>query len=343
MQINTGSDTTLLRSDIATKLQLKGEDRKLNISSALSHRKNVNSKIVTFDIKLDEPAKSFDIKAWVVESLNLPKVQYDVNEMKSKFSHLAGITFPEFKEDEVTLLIGTNYMDLLLHRDYIKGKIGEPMAIKTVFGRTLVGSDINVSCNFENFKNTNVYCNFTTNFDDLNKNICKFWEIESYGTLPKFQRTLEILENTTKFKNGHFEVGLLWKDEVPRLPNNRDLPVTRFKSLEKKFRKNPDFHEPYKTQIKEYLELGHAKELTREESRKASVVTNYIPHHGVMNTHKPGRVGVVFDASAKYHGTTLNENLLPGIDFLNNLANVITKFRTGKYAIIGDIDKCFIR
>ena len=229
MQINTGSDTTLLRSDIATKLQLKGEDKKLNIISALSHRKNVDSKIVTFDIKLDEPAKSFDIKAWVVESLNLPKVQYDVNEMKSKFSHLAGITFPEFKEDEVTLLIGTNYMDLLLHRDYIKGKIGEPMAIKTVFGRTLVGSDINVNCNFENFKNTNVYCNFTTNFDDLNKNICKFWEIESYGTLPKFQRTLEILENTTKFKNGHFEVGLLWKDEVPRLPNNRDLPVTRFK------------------------------------------------------------------------------------------------------------------
>ena len=37
--------------------------------------------------------------------------------MKSQFSHLADITLPEFKEDEVTLLIGTNYMDLLLHRD----------------------------------------------------------------------------------------------------------------------------------------------------------------------------------------------------------------------------------
>ena len=28
---DTGSDTTLLLSDIATKLQLKGENRKLNI------------------------------------------------------------------------------------------------------------------------------------------------------------------------------------------------------------------------------------------------------------------------------------------------------------------------
>ena len=64
--------------------------------------------------------------------------------MKSKFSHLADITFPEFKEDELTLLIGANYMDLLLYRDYIKGRIGEPIAIKTVFGWILVESDINV-------------------------------------------------------------------------------------------------------------------------------------------------------------------------------------------------------
>ena len=72
--LDTGSDTTLLRSDIAAKLQLKRENRKLNINSALSHRKNVNSKIVTFDIKLDKPAKSFDIKACVVESLNFKRV-----------------------------------------------------------------------------------------------------------------------------------------------------------------------------------------------------------------------------------------------------------------------------
>ena len=52
--------------------------------------------------------------------------------MKRKFSHLADVTCPEFKEDEVMLLIGTNYMDLLLHQDYIKERIGEPIAIKTV-------------------------------------------------------------------------------------------------------------------------------------------------------------------------------------------------------------------
>ena len=171
----------------------------------------------------------------MVESLNLPDVQYDVNKMKSKFSHLADITFLEFKEVKVTLLIGTNDMDFLLRQDYIKGRIGEQIAIKTVFGWILVGSDIDVNCNFENFKNTNVYCNFIKNFDYLNKNICKFGETEIYGTLTKSallppydQRVLEILENADKFKNSHFKVGLLWKDELPRLPNNGDLTVTHF-------------------------------------------------------------------------------------------------------------------
>ena len=35
--LDTRSDATLLHRDIATKLQLKGENRKLNTNSALSH------------------------------------------------------------------------------------------------------------------------------------------------------------------------------------------------------------------------------------------------------------------------------------------------------------------
>ena len=63
----------------------------------------------------------------------------------------------------------------------------------------------------------------------------------------------------------------------------------------------------------------------------------------MLNINKPGRAGVVFDASAKINKIRLNDNLLPGIDLLNNLLSVITKFRNGKYAIMGDIEKIFHR
>ena len=36
-------------------------------------------------------------------------------------------------------------MNFLLHQDYIKGRIGEPIAMKTVLDWILVGSDTNVN------------------------------------------------------------------------------------------------------------------------------------------------------------------------------------------------------
>ena len=95
----------------------------------------------------------------------------------------------------------------------------------------------------------------------------------------------------------------------------------------------------YKSQINGYITSGQAKLLSPEEKNNTSFITNYIPHHRVLNINKPDRVRVVFDASAKINKTCLNDNLLRGIDLLNNLVSVITKFRNGKYGIIGDIEK----
>ena len=63
----------------------------------------------------------------------------------------------------------------------------------------------------------------------------------------------------------------------------------------------------------------------------------------VVNVNKPGTVRVVFDASAKCDNISLNGKLLPGIDCLNSLVGVLTKFRHGKYAIIGVIEKMFLQ
>ena len=57
-------------------------------------------------------------------------------------------------------------------------------------------------------------CNVTNSNDKdvLNENMKNFWLINLYGIIPKLQlfttnenRALTILENTTAFKNGHFE------------------------------------------------------------------------------------------------------------------------------------------
>ena len=47
------------------------------------------------------------------------------------------------------------------------------------------------------------------------------------------------------------------------------------------------------------------------------------------------------NASGKYQGTSLKENLLPGLDLLNNLISVLTRFRQGKHAVIADIKQMY--
>ena len=99
----------------------------------------------------------------------------------------------------------------------------------------------------------------------------------------------------------------------------------------------------YKKQINDYIKLGQAKLLSKEEASNFSNKTNYIPHHGVVHVNKPGTVQVVFETSVNCDNISLNNKLLPGIDYLNSLIGVLTKFRHGKYAIMGDIVKMFLR
>ena len=97
----------------------------------------------------------------------------------------------------------------------------------------------------------------------------------------------------------------------------------------------------HKSQINDNITLGQAKLLSPEEKNNTSSITNYIPYHGLLNINKPDRARVVFDSSAEIQKICLNDNLLQGIDLLNNLVSVISKFRNGKYGISGDIEKMF--
>ena len=93
---------------------------------------------------------------------------------------------------------------------------------------------------------------------------------------PKRKKKFRITQKTTKFVNGHFQVGLLWKNDFPILQNNRELAIQRFKSLEKRFSKNPEFFNMYKSQINDYITSGQAKLLSPEEKNNTSSITNYI-------------------------------------------------------------------
>ena len=66
----------------------------------------------------------------------------------------------------------------------------------------------------------------------------------------------------------------------------------------------------------------------------------YIPHHGVYHPKK-NRIRVVFDCSARFKGTSLNDHLLSGPALNNNLTGVLCRFRRYPYAATWDLEKMF--
>ena len=60
-----------------------------------------------------------------------------------------------------------------------------------------------------------------------------------------------------------------------------------------------------------------------------------------MSTNQAKYLQVFADATAKYQGTSLNENLLPDLDLLNNFIAVLTRFSQSKYTVMADIKQMY--
>ena len=58
---------------------------------------------------------------------------------------------------------------------------------------------------------------------------------------------------------------------------------------------------------------------------------------------KTERSRVVYDGAAKVDGKSLNQAVLAGENLLNNLLQMLLRFRLDKYACVADVSKCFFK
>ena len=267
----------------------------------------------------------------------MPRFTINSNTINKQWNHLQDIQIEVDNSQE----IGADYPYLQIRQDVRIGNDDEPIAISTPLGWVLLGGKSRT-----NYVRTNFMVEET---ELLLNTVEKFWSLESYLTcqkddvsvLPLQERALETLKNTVQFADNLYSFGLLWKENKLTLPYNRSLVLSRFRSLEKKFEQHPEFADKYKNTLSDYINKSHAVKLSLEEANHRSSVTNYVPHHGVTNVNKPGKVKVVFHAAAQFDKTCLNEKLLKGPDYLNNLIRILLRFRREPYAVISDIEQMY--
>ena len=124
------------------------------------------------------------------------------------------------------------------------------------------------------------------------------------------------------------------------LPNNRQLAVKRWNQLNARFKKNPKFFADYQTFMKDII-LQCAEEVPVDRLKVQDGKVNYVPHTGVYHPKKPGQIRVVFDCSAQFNGVILNDYLLQGPDFMNDLLVILFRFRKESVAFMTDIKSMF--
>lgn len=180
--------------------------------------------------------------------------------------------------------------------------------------------------------------------DKLNGMLEKLWEQDKIGSdildespLTEEQRMVEkhFLSTYKRDEEGRFIVKIPFKPNVNAIGSSRQIALHRFMSTERKMNSSPELKEFYVEQMRELIENGHMKQVTRAPIPGS--ICYHIPHHCV--TKKPR---VVYDASCKTNtGVSLNDVQMLGPKLQTELYATLMRFRRHKYAVCADIKKMF--
>ena len=170
----------------------------------------------------------------------------------------------------------------------------------------------------------------------LEQQLKTFWDLESLGVCDSEKTVYDQFHDMVKFNNGRYEVQLPWKDPMSTIPDNYELCLKRLHSLLRRLRQNPKLFEQYDKVIRDQIKNDIVQTVELPERVEGNRV-HYLPHHAVVT-----KVRVVYDASAKMTGPSLNECLHVGPKFNQKILDILIRFRLHKVAIVADIEKAFL-
>ena len=137
------------------------------------------------------------------------------------------------------------------------------------------------------------------------------------------------------------KVSLPWKEFHEPLPDNYQLSLKRLQGLLCRLRQDPAILKEYDRTIKDQLEKGIIE--TVQVGEPTSDRVHYLPHHAVVRQEKTTtKLRVVYDASAKSDGPSLNECLRKGPRFNQLILGLLLRFRSYRIALTADVEKAFL-
>eukprot|EP00731_Ephydatia_muelleri_P027563 Em0019g436a len=177
----------------------------------------------------------------------------------------------------------------------------------------------------------------------LDDTLKKFWDLEAIGTKAEESSVYEEFTQNVVFQDGRYSVHLPWKSYHPPLPDNFNLCQTRLFGLIKRLRQFPHILCEYDNIIQDQINKGIVEIVEDPWTSGKIGKLHYLPHHGVIREDKSTtKLWIVYDASARTTGPSLNNCLYAGPSFGQRIVDILIRFRTYPVGLIADIEKAFL-
>ena len=143
--------------------------------------------------------------------------------------------------------------------------------------------------------------------------------------------------------DGTWQATYPWQKDPKSLPDNFVAASAMLRSTEKRLMKNDELASQYCEQILDMEKRGVARKLN-EADRMYEGPVYYISHHEVLKPEsKSTPCRIVFNSSAKFMNSTLNDYWVKGPDLVNNLLGILIRFREDRWVWQVTSAKCTIR
>ena len=182
--------------------------------------------------------------------------------------------------------------------------------------------------------------------DSLHHMIERFWSIEEMNNkiLTEEEKACEkhFELNTRRLETGRYEVRLPLSDSADKLGDSYHIAKAKFLKLEQSLMKQPQLKKDYSEFLEEYVQLGHMTPLC-EADEKENSPNFYMPHHGVLKeTSSTTKLRIVFNGSEKSsNGISLNDILMTGPKFQDDLSDIVQRFRLHRIVMSADVAKMY--
>ena len=341
---NEGAQWSFITAQLAAELQISPTTSEQVALSSFGARSQSYQKLGVATIQVQtNVGEIIPITVLIVPSIAIP-IQNSFRVALDNVPHLRGLDLAHpitsDQNFQISLLIGTDHYWSFV-QDYIVRGEG-PTAQKSKLGYLLSGP---LPSSSNQVSSVMLQINSTIS-QPQDLDLQYFWSVETIATNGDDQHDTEFLQSyqsthISRDSSGTYIAKFPWNDNKVSLTPNFNICKRRTLALVSKHRQSLELLQLYTNILKEQEKRGFIERVT-DDNMTHNV--HYLPHHPVKKESRTTPIRIVYDCSCRESSTSvsLNNCLMVGPPFLNDLCAILLRFRLHPFAFSTDIEKAFL-